>query len=219
MVGVRSATRTFLLSLAALGCVDAGAVTAPSAPSEDPGRTLTGSDPSMPWPVSITTATVTIWVETGAIDSYMRYQAYHARIAGSATVTDDDGSAQYLFAPQEKHTFLSYDNHFSRRDHVTVRNTCGTHIVASMGFEAWWQFMSNGGQFAVDSESKGVGAQASQARCAVEEVLEDELAGGSSGGGGIDKPTDNTSQRVCVVRYKYDLNTGEIISRSVLYCY
>lgn len=205
----------WMLASAVIGCADAGTLTgaSPAAPRPE----VVGSDPPKPWPVKITSANVTVW-ESGAIDSDMRFEAYHGRIGGGATVTDDVSSASYTFQPQEKHTILSYDNSFSRRDHVTVRRSCGTDILASMKVDAWWQVVSNGGTFAVDSDTRAVEGRYSQASCPTVEVEEDAPTGGS-GGGGIDKPVDNHSYSKCVVRYTYDRDTGEIFSWTVLYCY
>jgi hypothetical protein len=219
-----------ILTLFFYGCADV--ITAPAgAPSTGPRSTeITGDQPSQDgdpgpqWPVKIHSASADIAMfargaGTARIEAGMRYQAYHASIRGSATVNDGFTSSPLSFSPQEKHTFIEFqDNQHQATFSVPVSRPCGSWIQSDIQFQVWWQ----GAQGVwLDRDSKPDNPVWYQDPCGEKE--QDEPQNPSTGGGGGDCPecveTPVAGYSWCRVKYWYDMNTNEILDAVVLYCW
>jgi hypothetical protein len=180
-------------------------------------RATMSVDPPKTWPVRIHSASVEVEADYGSIYAQMRYDAYHASISGSASLVDDVGAAQFALGPDEQHAPWNYkENHFGKFYHVPVRRACGSEVRAIVTFRAWWMGVGSGGQFSLDDDQRTMPESDRQDPCPTREVEEP----GPGGGGMGDTPQEDVhSYSTCLVRYTYDVATGAIIRRYVLYCW
>lgn len=209
--------------LAVVACADGTAATAPPAPRPNPSHVVE-EEADAGVIVRVRDADVFLDLYNKEVSGWMYYDGLAARMQGNATVNDDGGSATYpLQSPiQRKYGIWNFfGNTYGYAWPLPVRHSCGTTMWASINFYAWVDGLSlDAGIMKWSEDDDQRTGSRSQTPCGVrEEEIDPPADGGGSGGGTIEPPVDNLSHSKCVVRIKYDLETGDVISITKLYCY
>lgn len=186
-------------------------------------------DAEKDWPVKIHKFN-TKWewgARRGILFGTMTYDAYHASMTPTVMILPPDhGSAYYPpVAAVEQHpdSWGYKGNQFDWNWEVLVRSSCGSATQSKIAFNAWWNGMSADGKIVLDDDPQEWTVMSEQGPCPEVTVEEPaESSGPSDGGSGgacplcVDRPVQYTH---CMVKYTYDVDTGEIYTWDILYCY
>jgi hypothetical protein len=149
----------------------------------------------------------------------MGYDAYHASI-GATLYLSGTTSDSRVYAPRENHTSTFKDNSFATSFPILVANSCGHALEGDVRFRAWWAGYRSGGQWVVEEATGERFPNGAQPACPEQERTERRSSLGGGGGTGCpDCVLEPTGPTWCRVSYTYDLNTGEILSWHILYCW
>jgi len=215
-----------------LGCADLATAPATAPSPVTPRYNSSEADPPTEWPVKIHSvySDVTFpYANQAVVASRMRYDAYHASIGGTATRTDTAGNtANFTFSPVARHQFWGFLNQSHQVSFpVSVQHECGTTVQANVNYEAWWQGIGSDGAWRLVTETRSSDPIGYQEPCPrIEEKVEPAGSpnGTSNGGGGnsgcpecVEEPVEGPTW--CLIRYKYNIYSGEILSYTVLSCW
>jgi len=149
--------------------------------------------------------------------TYMKYFGTTGELTTDVTVKRDGSTVGTDSDPEAYDNIYPWVLELISGGNVPIEGSCGLTVEARGTGSAWHQYRGSSWGKQKKSDKKN----ASQPACRQEDKVEPTGAGGGCDGAGgscQDEYPENGYQW-CVVRYSYDLNTGEILSWRTLYCY
>ena len=170
------------------------------------GGQTTGDSPPQ-WPVRINSTALSGDLPSGYpgelnYAGYMNYDAYHARITSTLSITGPDAVNREM-GPVEKHTPSFFGNRHSAGFSHYVRSGCGNSIHVDVYFRAWW--IGPGG-WDLDINTGRIIRKWFQADC---QPTGGGGGGPSDGGGGGGDGETWRCYTEYTDHYEYNPNTGE----------